>query len=82
MCRFIMYRLSLSRVVVLGQGEAVAKDRKCRICGKTGVKKGVHPNSDGCSVYLCRGHLKEVMKIRWGHRNSRKLESLHFYGVP
>ena len=35
-----------------------------------------------CISTMSRGHLKEVMKIRWGHRNSRKLESLHFYGVP
>ena len=35
-----------------------------------------------CISTVSRGHLKEVMKIRWGHRNSRKLESLHFYGVP
>ena len=35
-----------------------------------------------CISTVSRGHLKEVMKIRWGHRNSRKLESLHFYGAP
>ena len=29
-----------------------------------------------------RGHFKDVMKIRRGHRNCRKLESLHFYGAP
>ena len=37
---------------------------------------------DSLHFTVSRGHLKEVMKIRWGHRNSRKLESLHFYGVP
>ena len=35
-----------------------------------------------CISTVSRGHLKEVMKIRRGHRNCSKLESLHFYGVP
>ena len=35
-----------------------------------------------CISMVSRGHLKEVMKIRRGHRNCSKLESLHFYGVP
>ena len=29
-----------------------------------------------------RAHLKEFMKIRRSHRKCRKLDSLHFYGVP
>ena len=35
-----------------------------------------------CISTVSRGHLKEVMKIRWEHRKCRKLESLQFYGVP
>ena len=40
------------------------------------------PSSIPCISTVSRGHLKEVMKIRWEHRKCRKLESLQFYGVP
>ena len=39
-------------------------------------------SSNHCISTVSRGHLKEVLKISNGHRNCRKLESLHFYGVP
>ena len=41
-------------------------------------REKIATSSIPCISTMCRGHLKEVMKILWGHRNSLKLESLHF----
>ena len=41
-------------------------------------REKIATSSIPCISTMCRGHLKEVMKILSGHRNSLKLESLHF----
>ena len=53
--------------------------QKCRKA--EGATKMV-ASSIPCISAVSRGHLKEVLKIRGGHRNCSKLESLHFFGAP
>ena len=60
-----------------GRGKRAEKREKREERRKKMAASSIH-----CISTVSRDHLKEVMKIRSGHRKCRKLDSLHFYGVP